>query len=220
MPTPRSGYFLADGTKVPGVTTILGRWKESGGLLQWAFQVGKSGAATLYEGRDEAADIGTLAHAMAEERLQGRDPETALVEAKEEQKAPARQAYESFVRWLENQRAEVISAEKPLVSETLRCGGTPDLVMRMPNGRLAMGDIKTSNAIYRDYLLQVAAYGQLWNEAHPDDPITEGFHVMRFAKEHPDFEHRYFAEAADALELFKLLRSAYDIDAKLKARVR
>ena len=37
-------YLLPDGTRVSGVTTILGRFKESGGLLQWAFQVGKSGA--------------------------------------------------------------------------------------------------------------------------------------------------------------------------------
>ena len=78
MPTPRAGYRLADGTKVPGVTTILGRWKDSGGLLQWAFKQGQSGARTLYEERDKAADIGTLAHAMVEHRLTGRDPVLAL----------------------------------------------------------------------------------------------------------------------------------------------
>lgn len=219
MPTPKAGYFLADGTKVVGVTTVLSRWKESGGLLQWAFKQGQTGAKSLYEKRDEAADIGTLAHAMAERHLKGGDPEGALAGAPEEHKEKARNAYLQFVRWLENQRAEVISAEEPLVSETMRVGGTPDFVMRMPSGKLAMGDIKTSNVIYRDNVLQVAAYGQIWNENHPDDPISEGFHITRFAKEYPDFEHRYFAEADNALALFKLLREAYDLDQQLKKRV-
>lgn len=32
----RRDYRLSDGTRVPGVTTIIGRFKESGGLLWWA----------------------------------------------------------------------------------------------------------------------------------------------------------------------------------------
>jgi hypothetical protein len=221
MPTPRAGYFLADGTKVPGTTTVLSRWKDSGGLLQWAFGVGRSGAPTLYAERDKAGDIGTLAHAMAEQRMRGGDPESALAGAPEELKGKARNAYRMFAQWLENLRAEiqVVSAETPLVSEAMRVGGTPDFVIRMPNGRLAMGDIKTSNGIYRDNVIQVAAYAAIWNENFPDDPITEGFHIARFAKEHPDFEHRFFAEADNALELFKLLRIAYDLDIQLKKRV-
>lgn len=149
MPTPRAGYKLADGTRVPGVTTVLSRWKESGGLLQWAFKQGQSGARSLYEERDKAADIGTLAHAMVECRLTKREPEEALQSAPDEFKPKARQAYVSFETWMANQRAEIISAETPLVSEVHRFGGTPDFVMRMPDGRLALGDIKTSNGIDR-----------------------------------------------------------------------
>ena len=46
-----------DGTKIPGTTTIIGRFKESGGLLQWAFKQGKAGKAHLYEEAEKAADI-------------------------------------------------------------------------------------------------------------------------------------------------------------------
>lgn len=217
MPTPAQGYRLADGTKCPGVTTILNRWKESGGLLQWAFAQGQSGARTLYEQRDKAADIGTLAHAMVEHRLTGKDSNLALDGAPEDQKAKARQAYSAFESWLAQTQAVVISAEQPLVCESLRYGGTPDCVLRMPDGRLALGDVKTSNGIYRDHLIQVAAYGHVWNETQPE-PITGGFHIMRFSKDFPDFEHRYFAELDGALELFKLLRLAYDLDLALKKR--
>lgn len=220
MPTPRAGYFLADGTKVPGVTTILGRWKESGGLLQWAFKVGQSGARSLYEERDKAADIGTMAHAMAEADMKAGDPEAALAMFRpdEDMANKARTAYGTFRKWRDGLRAEIISAEQPLVSEVHKFGGTPDFVVREPDGRLAMGDLKTSNGIYRDHLVQVAAYALVWNEHHPDDQITGGFHVARFSKNDPDFEHRYFTELASAADLFLLLRQAYDLDMALKKR--
>jgi len=208
---------MKDGTRVPGVTTILGRWKESGGLLQWAFKQGQSGARTLYEERDKAADIGTLAHAMADARMRGNDPELTLANAPEAFKEQARRAYASFDRWRENQRMECIACETPLVSEVHRFGGTPDFLMRGPDG-LAMADVKTSNGIYRDMLMQVAAYRIVWDENHPDDPITAGFHIARFAMEFPDFEHRYFEDLTEAGELFLLLRKAYDMDARLKKR--
>jgi len=64
MARPASGYRLKDGTRVPGVTTIIGRFKDSGGLLYWAFEQGQAAErgeiSNLYDKRDEAADAGTL----------------------------------------------------------------------------------------------------------------------------------------------------------------
>lgn len=37
MPTPKQGYYL-DGKRVPSVTTIISRFKESGGLIHWSWQ--------------------------------------------------------------------------------------------------------------------------------------------------------------------------------------
>src|SRR6185369_1711903 len=36
MPTPTQGYRTADGKRVPGTTTILDRFKDSGGIIWWA----------------------------------------------------------------------------------------------------------------------------------------------------------------------------------------
>ena len=70
MPHPKGGYKLKDGKGVPGVTTIIGRFKESGGLLYWACEQGKSiergEISNLYDKRDEAGESGTLAHEMVE----------------------------------------------------------------------------------------------------------------------------------------------------------
>lgn len=78
MPTPKEGYYLKDGTRVPGVTTIIGRFKESGALIRWAFNQGKEGK-DLYETRDKAADIGSAAHAMVEAQINGDDPHEVLM---------------------------------------------------------------------------------------------------------------------------------------------
>ena len=55
MAHPKGGYKL-DGKRVPGTTTIIGRFKDSGGLLYWAFEQGKAAERgeieKLYDRRD------------------------------------------------------------------------------------------------------------------------------------------------------------------------
>ena len=73
---PRIIYKNHRGTRLPSVTTIIGRFKESGGLLYWANQQGLEGK-TLDEARVEVTTPGTLAHRAVEDHINGR-PETAL----------------------------------------------------------------------------------------------------------------------------------------------
>lgn len=224
MARPKTGYRLADGTRVDGVTTVLNRWKDAGGLLYWACDQGKAiergEIAHLYDKRDEAADIGTIAHEMCDAYLKGKDPWKVCEELSKtpEAAAKATQAYRMFLHWWETNGLEVHASEIPLVSEKYRFGGTPDWILKIRDG-LAIGDIKTSNAIYRDMLMQVAAYKQLWEENHPDEPITGGFYVCRFSKEYPDWEQRYFGELDVAWREFQLLVEAYELDKQLKKRV-
>jgi len=79
MARPKAGYFLKDGNRVPGTTTITGRFKESGGLVYWAWDLGKKGI-DYREARDTAASAGTLVHAMVEAHAAGEDPEARLKE--------------------------------------------------------------------------------------------------------------------------------------------
>jgi hypothetical protein len=215
---PKDGYKLKDGTKVSSVTTVLGRFKESGGLLQWAFQVGKSGAATLYEKRDEAADVGSLVHDTIQARIH-KEQEPAIPEAMRERVMSALSAYQE---WFDGNRMTIVATEVPQVSELYRFGGTIDAVARDGKGRLCLLDWKTSNGVYPDYAIQLAAYRQLWNENGPaDEQITDGgYHLCRFAKEHGDFEHRYWPDLSEAFEEFTLLVKAYELDKKLKARIK
>lgn len=209
-------YVTKDGARVVGTTTVIGRFKDSGALLFWAYGVGKSGAPTLYGGRDEAADAGTLVHSMVEAHIHG----DAYPEIPEKHKAACDSAFGAWLQWLDGSKMEMIATELPLVSEQFRFGGTIDAVARDASGKLCIIDFKTSNGVYPDYAIQVAAYGQLWDEHHPDDKITGGFHLCRFAKEHGDFEHRHFQNLPEAWELFTLYRKAYDLDKQLSKRVK
>lgn len=218
MPHPKDGYKLADGTKVPGTTQIAGRYKDSGALIRWAYKRGRDGLE-LYEARDKACDVGTAAHAMVEAAIAGRPPYQCaeLVGLTADDHVQACNAFENYQTWADQSRLEIVAQEMSLVSERYRFGGTPDAIGRI-NGVLCLVDWKTSNGVYSDMLLQLAAYRILWEENNPDQPLTGGFHLCRFAKEHGDFSHHYFRELEAARKSFLYLRAAYELDAELKRR--
>lgn len=225
MPTPSQGYWVGD-QRVPGTTTIIGRFKESGGLLQWAFQQGKAGLATLYEKRDEAANIGTLAHLMVEADINGESPEKVLDGVEDEHAEKARNAFMMYRLWESQNKIKLLSRyqEIQLVSLEHRFGGTPDAIGEV-DGEVVLLDWKTSNGVYQDYLVQLSAYQHLINDGVRMDTgepldlkVGSGAHLLRFAKDYPDFGHHYFGDLSQAWRQFQLFREAYDIDKTLKKR--
>lgn len=222
MPTPAKGYFLKDGTKVPGTTTVISRFKDSGGLLHWAFRQGKEGKERLYDEAEKAAGIGSCAHGMVEMHVKGADDEAIQKWASDTLLDPdmlekARSSFKSYLAWAKNFKVKILEQEIQLVSEKHRFGGTPDAIGMIDN-QLVLLDWKTSNSVYSDYLIQLAAYRQLWEENFPEKPITGGYHLLRFAKEHGDFAHHYFPNLDNAWRQFLLFREAFDIDKELKKR--
>jgi len=234
MPTPKEGYRLKDGSRVPGTTTVIGRFKESGALMKWAcsvgFEQGKRGdkEPDLYKKSSEAADIGTVAHQMVESSIKQEasdaDLERYVNETLPEGSRPAAwSAFNAFRTWARNYAVNFTFQEVALVSENYKYGGTIDAI-GVINGATARGlalfDWKTSKAIYGDYLVQVAAYKQLWEENNPRDPLTEGMHLLRFAKQHGDFHHHHFPRLDEAWRQFELFREAYALDRKIKDRAK
>jgi hypothetical protein len=209
-------YVTSDGKRVPGVTTITSRYKESGGLIHWAWQCGVDGV-DYRQKRDDAGDVGHVAHALIEADIHGESfempPQTTA-----EHRAMALAALDAFRAWKTATKVEIIETELPLVSDEYRFGGTLDAVGRIV-GELVLLDWKSGNKVYPEMLVQVAAYRQLWEEHYPQ-PIT-GLHLLRVGKEHGDFHHHSWPLAVlDAgWEAFKLMRALYDLDATLKKAV-
>lgn len=218
MPHPKDGYKLSNGLKVPSVTQVVGRYKDSGALIRWAYKRGKDGLE-LYESRDKACDVGTCAHSMVEASIAGRAPYEVpeLKQLDDNGQLQAQSAFENYREWAAQSRLEIVAQEMQLVSEKYRFGGTPDAIGKI-DGVLCLVDWKTSSGVYADFLLQLAAYRLLWEENNPDQPLTGGFHLCRFAKDHGDFSHHFFRELDSARKSFLYLRAAYEYDAELKRR--
>lgn len=216
---PTIPYKTSDGKRVPGVTTIIGRFKESGGLIHWAWDLGMQGLDYRTE-RDAAAGAGTLAHAMIEADINGKDFEfPADTDEKTQERAQA--GFDAYKTWAAQSKLEILETEIHLVSDEYRFGGTPDAIGYV-NGSLCVLDWKTSNALYADNLIQAVAYKHIWEENRPSHlDIDGGIHICRFAKEYADFEHRHFAADLDEpWQAFVRMRELYDIMASLKKRVR
>jgi hypothetical protein len=201
------------GNRLPSVTTIIGRFKESGGLLYWANQQGLEGK-TLDQARAEVTTPGTLA---VEDHINGR-PETALTAAGEVTEK-ARNAYAAYLHWEAINRITFRHTEVSLASETHAFGGTLDAVGMVGNALILL-DWKCANAVYADYLYQLAAYGLLWNENYPGHPLVGGFHLCRFAKEQGDFSHHYFPSLDAEAETFLRMRDLFDRVKKAERRLR
>jgi hypothetical protein len=217
VPTPPNGYRLADGTRVPSVTTIIGRFKDHGALMHWAFRQGKEGKARLYEETDKAADIGTVAHAMVEAHIRGVDFDRAAYALPAADWPKAESAFTAYRRWAQQVKAKIVEAEIGLVSERHHYGGTPDAVGLIGN-ELVLFDWKTAGAVYTDHLVQLAAYKALWEENRPGQELAGGCHLLRLTKAHGDFAHHHYRDLEDAWRSFLLMRELYDLDLALKRR--
>jgi len=152
-------YKLKDGTRVPGVTTILGVLNKPA-LVKWANNLGLQGIdSSKYV--DEKAAIGTLAHQMIADYLRGEKTDTN--EYSKVQIDQAENAVLSFLEWEKAHHIEPLLIEEPLVSEVHRFGGTIDCLGKI-NGELCLVDFKTSKGIFAEMLIQVVAYEHLLSE--------------------------------------------------------
>jgi hypothetical protein len=211
-------YYTRDGKRVPGTTTIISNCNLGSidGLLAWANRLGREGKSHTEE-RDKAADAGTACHDMAECYAKGTvfDPS----KYKEDAIKKADGAFAAFKAWADQTQLKISHSELPLISENYRYGGTLDCML--VNGQLSLGDYKTSNSIRAGMLCQLAAYRNLWEENNPDNPVTGGFHLLRFSKpEHPDdpvhFSHHHWSHLEPAWEAFKHMRELYELNKRLK----
>lgn len=218
-------YHTEAGEQVPSVTTVIGRFKDSGGLIYWAFKEGCAQglekatkpqmAFDLY--RAKAAEAGTMAHDMVEAHIKGE--ELPKLEGAPETIAKANRSFDAFLKWKSMSKIEIRHTEVPLVSERYKFGGRIDAVGMIGN-ELILLDWKTSNAVYADYTLQLAAYQLLWEETYPDHPLVGGAHLLRFAKEEGDFSHHHFPKLEREAVAFLKMRELYDLVKAAEKRVK
>jgi len=142
----KAGYEI-NGTWLPRVTKIVSI--KSKPALHY-FYAGLKNYAEGERVKRLSADEGTRIHEAVQAILTGQSPTV------DETTAPSIEAFEKF---LEKNDIEVDPdyIERRVANFTHRFAGTID-ALAMIHGKLGVMDIKTSQAIYRDYNLQTAAY--------------------------------------------------------------
>jgi hypothetical protein len=201
-------YKTSEGKIVPGATTITGLLNKPY-RIKWANDLGLEGIdSSTYT--DEAAKVGTLAHALIQADLQGE--ELDMKQYSPIQIDLAENAVLSWYEWKKAHQIEPIACEVPFVSDKMRYGGTVDCYCRL-DGKPTLLDFKTGKAIYPEYFVQLAAYAELLREAgHP----LEECRILRVGRDATEgFEERSVADTRKWFQIFRNLLEIYFIKKEL-----
>jgi hypothetical protein len=168
-------HYTFDGKTYPGVTGILKVLDKSGPLMAWAARQTAEAAINLYpqfqpimnttgpEGlikmltsrsswkRDEAANLGTEVHALAD-MVVNAQPTPPMPE-------PVRLRVLKYADWWKASGWTLRISEAMVVHPDWEYGGTFDLLARDRDGKTVLADIKTGKGVYREAVLQLTAYG-------------------------------------------------------------
>jgi hypothetical protein len=151
-------YLLSDGSEVPGVTTILSILDKPA-LKYYYYNLGKQGRHPD-SAKQQALDVGTLAHYLVETFVKRGYPEVDEGYS-EKDVLKAEDILEAFKQYWEKRKCSLLHSELAMIDEARRYGGTADLIVNTDRGP-ELWDLKTSKAIWPEYLIQAEAYVDLY----------------------------------------------------------
>lgn len=200
-------YFDKHGLEVPSVTTVLSQINKPQ-LLPWAVKLAKQGI-NWEEVRNEAAEIGTVAHEMAENFIKKQPCDFS----KHPYYQKALKAFSAFQYWTEMNEVNFLGSEIPLVHHEKRFGGTIDIIAEV-NGKLTLIDLKTSKSLSEEYNYQVSAYQFLLQHgdlectglkrSFPSYQVEQAI-LLRIDKNYGIFEERIISDFKSYHKIFFLL---------------
>ena len=171
-------YFTSDNVQVKSVTTLIGQhlgWNKQM-LIAWSRIQGLKGKAAT-KVRDEAGEIGTLAHKYCEAFIKKEKVDTS--DFSENQIKKAIIAYDAFRDCDSQVIPEYVESEIKLISDKYKTGGTCDLILKIKN-KLVIADLKTSKGLYDEFIVQLGAYRKLY-ELQTGNKISSSF-CLRLGK--------------------------------------
>lgn len=156
--------------------------------------------------RDEAGTRGTSIHEVLTQLGMGEVPDVWGPESIFPE--DDRPAVAGVVRWFMDQEPEFVHQEQIVASKKHMYAGRFDLIVRRPNGNLALVDLKTSKSMYPDsHFRQLKGYEIAWleNGGEPLDELVV-LHVNHQGeyREHPvRCKPEHFLGCLDQLKLMR-----------------
>ena len=209
--------------RFPGVTGILSVISKPA-LVPWATKMGVESMANALKTRlntkalitdewinaitleaktkpekikDDAADLGTQAHAWFDGFIQGKD-----IPIHEK----IRPAVTAFLKWVKESKLSLVGGDTKVASIEHGYGGALDALAIDENEQWVLLDWKTSGAVYPEYALQVSAYCQAFDETYGITPQRAV--IVRFSKVEPvEFEAVEISDIKYSLSAFLAAKS-------------
>ena len=198
--------YSVEGNYVPAVTSILDSTiAKQRFLMPWAVKMGAEwfesncepftqgersvkemidGIKKAYKHKSSGAiALGKVVHEWCEQAILWKLGEAEPPAVPEDELAS--NSINAFREWVKMNDVEWIAAEKRVYSRKHNYAGTAAAVARV-NGEFSVIDFKTSNRIYDEYYLQIAAYGYCMEDIY-GEKIEAGY-ILRFDKESGRFE--------------------------------
>lgn len=154
-------YYHLNGQFVPSVTCILEAFPKDAGYFKWIKEVGSDADAI----RDAAGNRGSNVHHMTELVDQGLEVSLLNNDNVQQWSLQEWAMLGKYVEFRQRFPLEIEAIEMQLISFDLGFAGTIDRLVEW-NGKRYILDIKTSNAIYPSYWLQLAAYRRMFEHVN------------------------------------------------------
>lgn len=230
-------YF--DGKRMTGCTTILSILAKPA-LIQWAANMAveylkinipqvdieagfdfEDWGKLLEEARvahrkkkEEAGTKGTDVHAIIENYIKEaiKDEEGYIPILGDEEK---NEQVRHFVKWAIANKVKFLASEKQLYSEKLFIAGTCDFICEI-DGKVWLGDIKTSSGIYPENFAQCAGYQIMIDE----NKLYEiAGHIIINLRKDGKFEEKRSVSTEDYKRFFLACLDIYRIQEKIKGQI-
>lgn len=143
----------------PSVTTILQAYPKDAGFYKWLKEVGNDADAI----RDAAGDRGSTVHKLTEQYDDGLEVSLINEDGRLNFSMQEWAMFERYVNFRQRFPLEIQASEMTLISQKFQEAGTLDRYIIL-NGKRMIIDIKTSNALYDHYWLQLAAYKRMFED--------------------------------------------------------
>lgn len=133
-----------------------------------------AGRKNHYQKKTDAGTIGSFVHNWVEDYIKGKKPAMPV-------NVDLQEAIKKFLGWKIDNEVEFLTSEQVCYSKKYNYTGTLDFICKI-DGKLYLGDLKTSKGIYPEYLMQTAAYRKAREEEYPDEDYS-GQMILRIGKE-------------------------------------
>ena len=127
-----------------------------------------------WQKKTDAGDAGTFLHKWVEKYIKGEDPGMPV-------NPDLQLSVLKFLKWVKEHKVKFLLSEQVIFSKKYMYSGTTDFICSI-DGKMYIGDLKTSSGIYPEMWMQTAAYRVARVEEFPEEDYA-GQLIVRIGKD-------------------------------------